>query len=425
MRRTAITTRSGAVTAAALALGLATGLAACGSGDDGTGQDAGQDTAEASPHGYVEGAEEATEPQLRLAVSDADAGTLTLVDLLTGDTVQTGDAAELHGSDNRYLFTTGEDATTVTDSGVWTVDHGDHFHYYRSDPGTVGEVPAEKPGHVMSADTRVAFFDDANGDVKVYPRADMDDDVLEPVAEFSVGAHHGVAVPFADQVVSTIAPEKDSAELPDTLAVFDEAGEKSDLAGDVTCTDIHGAATVRDAALFACADGVLTVTEEDTSDTLTSTLVPYPEDADGRAWSLAAGRDLVGVPFEDGGLGLLDPETGTWTVAPTDAPVTSAAVSPDDGSVLALDEDGTGYAVDPDTGQVLADSELVGSGVEAGGNRTDSADSAAVVLGTERGYVSDPTSGTVTELDVADGLRETREFNLGGTPGALAVTGGK
>lgn len=425
MGRTAITARSGAVTAAALALGFAAGLTACGSGDDDTGQDAGQDAEGSAPHGYVEGAEEATEPQLRLAVSDADAGTLTLVDLLTGDTVQTEDAAELHGTDNRYLFTSGEDATTVTDSGVWTVDHGDHFHYYRSEPGTVGKVPAEAPGHVISADTRVAFFDDASGDVKVYPRANMADGVLEPVTEFSAGAHHGAAVPFADQVVSTIAPEKDSAELPDTLAVFDEAGEKSDLAGDATCTDIHGAATVRDAVLFACADGVLTVTGKGAPETLTSTLIPYPRDAGGRAWSLAAGRDLVGVPFEDSGLGLLDPETGTWTVAPTDAPVTTAAVAPDDGSVLALDEDGTGYAVDPDTGQVLADSELVGGGVEAGGNRTDSADSAAVVLGTERGYVSDPTSGTVTELDVADGLRETREFDLGGAPGALAVTGGK
>ena len=131
----------------------------------------------------------------------------------------------------------------------------------------------------------------------------------------------------------------------------------------------------------------------------------------------AAGRDLVGVPFEDGGLGLLDPESGTWAVAPTDAPVTSATVSPDDGSVLALDEDGTGYAVDPETGDILADSALVDS--------ADSADSASVVLGTERGYVSDPASGTVTELDVADGLRETREFDLGGAPGALAVTGGK
>jgi hypothetical protein len=418
MRRPDTTTRLVAVTTATLVLGLATGLTACGSGDDGTGQDAGQDTAEASPHGYVEGAEEATEPQLRLAVSDADSGTLTLVDLLTGDTIQTEDAAELHGSDNRYLFTTGEDTTTVTDSGVWTVDHGDHFHYYRSEPGTVGEVPAEEPGHVMSADTRVAFFDDATGDVKVYPRADMDDDVLAPVTEFSAGAHHGVAVPFADQVVSTIAPEKDSAELPDTLAVFDEAGEKSDLAGDATCTDIHGAATVRDAVLFACADGVLTVTEKDDPDTLTSTLVPYPEDADGRAWSLAAGRDLVGVPFEGGGLGLLDPETGTWTVAPTDAPVTSAAVSPDDGSVLALDEDGTGYTVDPQSGRILADSSLVEVG-------RSGAEGASVVLGTERGYVSDPASGTVTELDVADGLRETREFDLGGAPGALAVTGGK
>ena len=417
MRRPDTTTRLRSVTAAALVLGLATGLAACGSGDEDARQAAGQDAAEATPHGYVEGAEEATEPQLRLAVSDADAGTLTLVDLLTGDTVQTEDAAELHGSDNRYLFTTGEDVTTVTDSGVWTVDHGDHFHYYRSEPGTVGEVPAGKPGHVMSADTRVAFFDDASGDVKVYPRADLDDDVLEPVTEFSVGAHHGVAVPFANQVVSTLAPAAEDAELPDTLAVIDEAGEKSDLAGDATCTDIHGAATVRDAALFACADGVLTVTQEDASDTLTGTLIPYPEDAGGRAWSLAAGRDLVGVPFEDGGLGLLDPESGTWAVAPTDAPVTSATVSPDDGSVLALDEDGTGYAVDPETGDILADSALVDS--------ADSADSASVVLGTERGYVSDPASGTVTELDVADGLRETREFDLGGAPGALAVTGGK
>ena len=417
MRRSDTTTRLRSVTAAALVLGLATGLAACGSGDEDARQDAGQDAAEATPHGYVEGAEEATEPQLRLAVSDADAGTLTLVDLLTGDTVQTEDAAELHGSDNRYLFTTGEDVTTVTDSGVWTVDHGDHFHYYRSEPGTVGEVPAGKPGHVMSADTRVAFFDDASGDVKVYLRADMDDDVPEPVTEFSVGAHHGVAVPFADRVVSTLAPAAEDAELPDTLAVIDEAGEKSDLAGDATCTDIHGAATVRDAALFACADGVLTVTQEDASDTLTGTLIPYPEDAGGRAWSLAAGRDLVGVPFEDGGLGLLDPESGTWAVAPTDAPVTSATVSPDDGSVLALDEDGTGYAVDPETGDILADSALVDS--------ADSADSASVVLGTERGYVSDPASGTVTELDVADGLRETREFDLGGAPGALAVTGGK
>jgi len=110
--------------------------------------------------------------------------------------------------------------------------------------------------------------------------------------------------------------------------------------------------------------------------------------------------------------------------------VTTAAVSPDDGSVLALDEDGTGYAVDPETGEILADSALIeagGSGTDGadGADSADSADSASVVLSTERGYVSDPASGTVTELDVADGLRETREFDLGGVPGALAVTGGK
>ncbi|WP_414122686.1 hypothetical protein [Corynebacterium nuruki] len=401
---------------------LTLNLAACSSDDA---EDSAATTgASATPHGYVEGAEEAKEPQLRLAVSGDDG--ITLVDLLTGETVTDIDAPPLHGADKRYLFTTDDDGATVIDSGVWTVDHGDHSHYYRSDPAVAGTASGEKPGHAVSADSRVSLFFDGDGAVRTYDRSALEDaakddeDALpDPATEFSVGGHHGVAVPFEDHVISTLAPE-DAEELPDTLGVFDESGEKVELAGEASCPDIHGAVATRDAALFPCADGVLAVTAGD-DDALSGELIAYPAEASGRTWSLTAGRSLVAAAFEDGGLGLLDPAEGTWTSVATDAPVTSVAVSPDNKLVLALDEDGTGYAIDPATGAVTASKKLAGS---SGGDE-EGAPAPSVALSSERGYVSDPEAGTVTEFDVRDGLRETRSFDVNGHPAAIAVVGGK
>lgn len=410
---------------------LTLSLAACGTddaGDAGTSADAGGSaTASATPHGYVEGAEEAKEPQLRLAVSRDD--NLTLVDLLTGETVTELDAPALHGADKRYLFTTDDDGTTVIDSGVWTVDHGDHFHYYRSDPAAVGTVSGEKPGHAVSADSRVSLFFDGDGAVKTYDRSALENaaksgagTMPDAATEFEVGAHHGVAVPFEDHVVSTLAPD-DADELPDTLGAFDESGERTELTGETSCPDIHGAVGIRDTALFACADGVLAVTAGDDG-ALTGELVAYPGEADGRAWSLTAGRSLAAAAFENGGLGLLDPAKGTWTATATDAPVTSVAVAPDNKVVFALDEEGTGYAVDPATGQVTTQKKLVGPG-STGDDSEEGAPAPSLALSSERGYVSDPGAGKVTEFDIRDGLRETRSFDLGGHPSAIAVVGGK
>lgn len=386
------------------------GLTACSSGDDG-GETGDTTTASGVPHGYVEGAEEAAEPQLRLASFDSGEGTLTLTDLLTGNRVSETPAAGPAGADGRYLFLREDSAVTVFDSGVWSVDHGDHFHYYRSDPSEVATVDEHKPGHVISADSRVAFFDDGTGDVAVYSRAELEKGSPAPVTTFTVGAHHGVAVPFEDAVLSTTAPDNGD-ELPGTLTALDSEGHRTDIAGDTACPGIHGAATTRDAALFTCADGILTVSAD--GDSLSSSLTPYPAQAKGRAYSLASGRSLVAAPLEDGGMALFDPETTTWTLVDTSAPVASVAVSTDDRTVLAVDGKGTGYAVDPGTGKVLASTKVAGGG-----------DGTSVVLSPERGYVSDPGSGTVTELDVNDGLRETRTFQLGGAPGTLALVGGK
>ncbi|WP_304031834.1 hypothetical protein [Corynebacterium glyciniphilum] len=404
--------------AAVLAIpSLVMGLAACGAEDSGS-ESAATSGATDTPHGYVEGAEEATEPQLRLAAVDADSGGITLADLLTGDPMDTPaepdgeESAVLKTSDGRFLFTTDDTAVTVTDTGVWTVDHGDHNHYYRSDASQVGTVDGDTPGHVVSNASQVAMFFDGDGAVKVFPRQGLGDGELTEDISFDVGAHHGVAVPFEDHVLTTV-PGADDEELPGEISLYDGSGGEAsgELTGETTCPEIHGAAGLRDHVAFACGDGVLTV-----DDDLTGTVTPYPRDADGRAWSLVAGRDLVAAPFEDGGLGVFDPDSGEWQVAETDAPVVSAAVAPDDSSVFAVDEDGVGYVVDADSGEVTAQRQVV----DGGGDTTPS-----VVLTRERGYVSDPAAGTVAELDVRDNLREARSIDVGGHPAAIAVTGDK
>lgn len=412
--------RLAAVVAALAVPTLVVGLAACGAEDSGPGP-ATTSGATDTPHGYVDGAEEATEPQLRLAAivaDDAEAGGLTLVDLLTGDPVDAPaepageQSVVLKESDGRFLFTADDTGVTVTDTGVWTVDHGDHNHYYRSDPSLVGTVDGDTPGHVVSNGSQVAMFFDGDGAVKVVPRQGLGDGELTEDVSFDVGAHHGVAVPFEDHVLTTV-PGAGDGDLPAEIALYDDSGEEAsgELTGETTCPEIHGAAGLRDHATFACGDGVLTV-----DDDLTATVTPYPQDADGRAWSLVAGRDVVAAPFEDGGLGVLDPESGEWHVADTDAPVVSAAVAPDDSTVFAVDEDGVGYVVDAGSGEVTAQRQLV----DGGGDTAPS-----VVLTRERGYVSDPAAGTVAELDVRDNLREARSIDVGGHPAAIAVTGDK
>ncbi|MGP9622076.1 hypothetical protein ACT3S7_03735 [Corynebacterium sp. AOP34-AQ2-28] len=396
---------------------LVVGLSACGTEDSGTESATASGTAE-TPHGYVEGADEATEPQLRLSAVDADGGGITLVDLLTGDPVEAPGEPEgvgtavLKESDGRFLFTADDAGVTVTDTGVWTVDHGDHSHYYRAEPSEVGTVDGDTPGHVVSNSSQVAMFFDGDGAVKVFPRQGLGDGELAEDVSFEVGAHHGIAVPFEDHVLTTV-PGVDDEELPGEISLYDASGEdvSDELTGEHTCPEIHGLVGLRDHVAFACGDGVLTV-----DDDLNATVTPYPQDAHGRAWSLVAGRDLVAAPFEDGGLGVLDPESGEWRIAGTDAPVVSAAVAPDDSTVFAVDEDGTGYVVDAGSGEVTAQRQLV----DGGGDTAPS-----VVLTRERGYVSDPVAGTVSERDVLDNLREARSVDVGGHPAAIAVTGDK
>ncbi len=95
-------------------------------------------------HGAIEGAAEVAEPQLHLVSIDVS-GKASMLDLLNG--TKTGlDAvgpAQAVRTDGRYVFAADDSGVTVVDSGVWTWDHVDHFHYYRSESKTLGRVTGE------------------------------------------------------------------------------------------------------------------------------------------------------------------------------------------------------------------------------------------------------------------------------------------
>nr|BFF14902.1 hypothetical protein GCM10025699_62050 [Microbacterium flavescens] len=132
---------------AATALAAAATLVALSACSAPAAEPAAEATDASTPHGYVEGASEGSEPQLRLATVDPE-GRVDLLDLLDGESegVAEIDPADSLSTDGRFVFATRASGTVdVVDTGVWTVDHGDHSHYYLAEPRTVGTVEASTP----------------------------------------------------------------------------------------------------------------------------------------------------------------------------------------------------------------------------------------------------------------------------------------
>ena len=165
-----MTSRQNRAAIGATTFGLAAALALTGcapgggaSSTDKNGADDASDTAQ--PHGYVEGAEESAEPQNGLIFADAATGEVHLLDLLSGDTTPLSDGdkdaptIDALRTDGRYAYasTASTGALSVFDGGTWTVDHGDHKHYYRTAPDSVGVIDGAAGASVASSRTFVAI----------------------------------------------------------------------------------------------------------------------------------------------------------------------------------------------------------------------------------------------------------------------------
>lgn len=368
---------------AALTVLLATALTACGGAADPA---AAPDEA---PHGYVEGAEETAEVQSRLVVADAGTGTVRVLDLTTGEITEAGTVDQPSGidADGRFAYVTGAGGTTVVDGGAWTVDHGDHVHYYRTAVATTGTIEGTGPVSAH-ADPAVVTVVHADG-VTLLDRVALDAGTVTATDLPDAG---GIAVPYGGTIVGTRGAE---------IIVRDGA-----LDGDVACPAPAGQAVTRRGAVIGCADGAVLVSEDDGA--FTAEKIPYPEpvtDAErARAFHHRPGSAGLAARAGDAGVWFLDLADRAWTRLDT-GPAVAVSSAGEEGPVLALDAAGTLSSYDPATGAVEASTPLIGA---------VGATAPVIEVDTTRAYVNDPAAGVVHEIDYADALRTARTFDLGG-----------
>lgn len=372
-------------------------------------------------HGTLEGSTEVAEPQLHLMSVDTD-GRIDLLNLADESTTTVGDVPNVSATftDGRYLFassaTTG--TMTIVDSGMWTWDHEDHFHYYSGEPRTIGTIDGEGEAIVTSgAATTSVYFPDS-GEATVLDNDALAKGELSVRAELSATPHSGVLVPLSDV---TLLTEPNSAGTAASVQTYDKSGQPIDGA-TADCADAQGSITTSVGTVIGCDDGALLVTLDD--DEVVYERIPYPADMSApKATEFRAreGRPTVAAVAGDQGVWLLDTRERSWQLIPTDVPLLQvSAVDDREGHVVALAADGRVLVLSAETGEVIAATEpllpqtLANPALLAGVELT---------VDQQRAYLNAPAEQALFEIDFADNARIARTFDTDTVPAYLAEVG--
>lgn len=348
-------------------------------------------SAEGDGHGAIAGAQELAEAPLALLTIDA-AGATGITDLVSGDVETVGEtgAPLAVQSDGRYAFVTTADGLEVVDSGRWSWDHVDHFHFYRAEARTVGLVPGAgdavvTTGMLSTTGSTGVFFADSGEAVLLDNEALADGEIVE---SFRIDT---------DQTTGIVAPVGDGAvvALGDELVFHEADGTPTDSA--IACAEPSGAITTRVGVVIGCADEAILTTWSGGAPTYES--IPYPADTADRAEAFAGrkGRPTVAGLVGGAGFWMLDTRERSWSLVPTTGPLARvAAVDDAEGHVVGLDEEGRIH--------VFAEGaeSVVTASVTAMGPAV------SLVVDENRAYVNDPAAGVVLEIDYADGGRIAR-----------------
>lgn len=367
----------------------------------------------ADTHGEIAGAAELAEPAVGLTSIDGE-GRVSHLDLLEETTAELGSVRpplSMH-SDGRYLFAADETGVSLVDSGVWTWDHVDHFHYYRAEPRLLGEVEGDGVAVVATSNSSTTggtglFFPGSGEAVLLDTEALSKGEVVETFRLQSV--------PGAGLVV----PAGSSAAVAAGGEVTLHASDGSTVGEAAPCADPAGTVTTRVGAVIGCRDAALLVTVADERPAVER--IPYPAGTTApRATAFAnrEGRPTVAAVAEGVGVWMLDTRERSWALLPTPEPVVQVtAVDDKDANLLALTADGRVLVLDGETGALrAATAALVGASL-AGGQPV------SLIADQQRAYLSGPAEGRMWELDFADDARIAREFTPERTPLFVAETG--
>lgn len=411
-RRTALTA---GLAALALLLGGCASTAETNAGSQPTDGSGGGDG-----HGRIAGASEVSEPQLGLMTIDP-AGDVRHLDLLDESTAELGSVPEPSKvtTDGRYVFAADEAGVSIVDSGRWTWDHVDHFHYYRAEPRVLDRVPGKGVAAVATTNSSTTggtgvFFPDSGEAVLLDTEALSKGDVVETFRA-EVEPHDGLVVPIGSHALITDAHGGIAA----SVSVYDREGEP--VPGTRTpCPHARGTIMTRVGAVIGCDDGALLATLDD--DAVRIEHIPYPEGttaAPATSFSGREGRPTVAALAGDDGIWLLDTRAREWMLLPAPEPLVQVtAVDDNDDHVLALTAGGRVVVLDGASGAVLAATEPLVAETLGAGTATP-----VLIADQQRAYLNAPAEHRLYEIDFADAGRIARTFETPNAPSFVAGTG--
>jgi hypothetical protein len=374
------------------------------------------DEATGDGHGAVADAAELSEPRLGLTTIDA-AGAVSHLDLLDESVADIGTIGAPHAmtTDGRYLFAKTDAGVEIVDSGVWTWDHVDHFHYYQAEARLLGTVEGEGQATVATTNLSTTggtglFFPDS-GEAVLLDTAALSKGEISENFRLSMEPGPGMVVP-----VGSFALVTEGTGAATSVVGYTADGERTGLVE--ACPEAAGTITTRVGAVIGCGDGALLASVQ--NDELSVERIPYPADATvpaAIAFDNREGRPTVAGLAGDEGIWMLNTRDRSWALLPAPTPLVHVtAVDDEDDTVLALAADGRVLVLD-DTGTVLAETApLVAASLAAEQAPTLIADQ-------QRAYLSAPAERQLYEIDFADDARIARILETKIEPTFTAETG--
>lgn len=365
----------------------------------------------------------------RLFVSDHARPAITAIDAMSGSTLGTfavnGPATLFRSASGRTVLAAQGKADTVTaiSSGVSFDDHGDHGDIEVSAPRLTGtEIAGGKPSHLVEHDGEFAVFFDKEGVARIVSEKAAQQG-RQDFKEAKAGApHHGVAATHGQYVLISEPHREKPDELPIGIKVVDEAGAQ--VGGVHGCPDLHGEASSGNILVFACATGLLVVTDAAGEPAIAH--LPYPGSLpDGKSTTLLGGQ---GLQYFLGNYGqdkvvLIDPTAQDNAFRLIDLPTRRVhfAVDPVRPKfAYVFTEDGRLHQLDVIAGKISGSVQLTDP-YSMDGDWSDPRPRIAVAG--DRIVVTDPLKGKLHLVDAASFTR-AGEFSVGGMPYSIVAVGG-